>query len=99
MQRLLSLIPEYSKWCLLAISNLLETVRAVQAGTHAEQLSALGHPARLAILPFVVQSAQGGAAAGEIQLHLDMAASKLSPQLKSHIFCAPECDNCCSEAL
>jgi DNA-binding transcriptional ArsR family regulator len=49
---------------------------------HAEQLSALGHPVRLAILRFVVQSGEGGAAAGEIQSHLDMAASTLSHHLK-----------------
>ena len=49
---------------------------------HAEQLSALGHPVRLAILRFVVQSGEGGAAAGEIQAHLDMPASTLSHHLK-----------------
>jgi DNA-binding transcriptional ArsR family regulator len=49
---------------------------------HAEQLSALGHPVRLSILRFVVQSGEGGAAAGEIQTHLDMAASTLSHHLK-----------------
>jgi ArsR family transcriptional regulator, arsenate/arsenite/antimonite-responsive transcriptional repressor len=49
---------------------------------HAEQLSALGHPVRLSILRFVVQSGGGGAAAGEIQNHVDMAASTLSHHLK-----------------
>ena len=49
---------------------------------HAEQLSALGHPVRLGILRFVVQSGEGGAAAGEIQGHLGMAASTLSHHLK-----------------
>ena len=49
---------------------------------HAEQLSALGHPVRLAILRFVVQSGQGGAAAGEIQGRLEMPASTLSHHLK-----------------
>jgi ArsR family transcriptional regulator len=49
---------------------------------HAEQLSALGHPVRLAILRFVVQSGEGGAAAGEIQNQLDMPASTLSHHLK-----------------
>jgi ArsR family transcriptional regulator len=49
---------------------------------HAEQLSALGHPVRLAILRFVVQNGEGGAAAGEIQSHLEMAASTLSHHLK-----------------
>jgi DNA-binding transcriptional ArsR family regulator len=49
---------------------------------HAEQLSALGHPVRLAILRFVVQSGEGGAAAGEIQSRLEMPASTLSHHLK-----------------
>jgi DNA-binding transcriptional ArsR family regulator len=49
---------------------------------HAEQLSALGHPVRLSILRFVVQRGEGGAAAGEIQSHVDMAASTLSHHLK-----------------
>lgn len=49
---------------------------------HAEQLSALGHPVRLAILRFVVQRGPGGAAAGEIQGRLDMPASTLSHHLK-----------------
>lgn len=49
---------------------------------HAEQLSALGHSVRLAILRFVVQTGEGGAAAGEIQTHLDMPASTLSHHLK-----------------
>jgi len=49
---------------------------------HAEELSALGHPVRLAILRFVVQSGQGGAAAGEIQSRLEMPASTLSHHLK-----------------
>ena len=49
---------------------------------HAEQLSALGHPVRLAILRFVVQSGEGGAAAGAIQSQLEMAASTLSHHLK-----------------
>jgi DNA-binding transcriptional ArsR family regulator len=49
---------------------------------HAEQLSALGHPVRLAILRFVVQSGAGGAAAGDIQGRLEMPASTLSHHLK-----------------
>jgi ArsR family transcriptional regulator, arsenate/arsenite/antimonite-responsive transcriptional repressor len=49
---------------------------------HAEQLSALGHPARLAILRFVVQVGPSGAPAGEIQGHLDLPASTLSHHLK-----------------
>lgn len=49
---------------------------------HAEQLSALGHPVRLKILRFVVQSGAGGAAAGDIQSHVDLPASTLSHHLK-----------------
>lgn len=49
---------------------------------HAEQLSALGHPVRLAILRFVVQAGAEGAAAGEIQQHVDLPASTLSHHLK-----------------
>lgn len=49
---------------------------------HAEQLSALGHPVRLAILRLVVQSGAGGVAAGQIQTHVDLPASTLSHHLK-----------------
>jgi ArsR family transcriptional regulator len=49
---------------------------------HAEQLSALGHPVRLAVLRFVVQRGPEGIAAGDIQLHVDMPASTLSHHLK-----------------
>ena len=49
---------------------------------YAEQLSALGHPVRLSILRFVVQSGDDGAAAGEIQRHVDLPASTLSHHLK-----------------
>lgn len=49
---------------------------------HAEQLSALGHPVRLKILRRVVQAGPEGAAAGEIQAHVDMPASTLSHHLK-----------------
>ena len=49
---------------------------------HAEQLSALGHPVRLTILRFVVQSGAGGAAAGDIQSKVDLPASTLSHHLK-----------------
>jgi len=49
---------------------------------HAEQLSALGHPVRLAILRFVVKAGAHGAAAGEIQDHVDLPASTLSHHLK-----------------
>ncbi len=49
---------------------------------HAEQLSALGHPMRLTILRFVVAAGADGAAAGEIQAHVDLPASTLSHHLK-----------------
>ena len=49
---------------------------------HAEQLGALGHPIRLAVLRFVVQAGEDGAAAGAIQAHVDMPASTLSHHLK-----------------
>lgn len=49
---------------------------------HAEQLSALGHPVRLAILRFVVQSGREGAVAGDIQGHVKLPASTLSHHLK-----------------
>ena len=49
---------------------------------HAEQLSALGHPVRLKILRFVVQAGSEGAAAGDIQAHVDLPASTLSHHLK-----------------
>jgi DNA-binding transcriptional ArsR family regulator len=49
---------------------------------HAEQLAALGHPVRLAVLRFVVQGGSEGASAGEIQAHVDLPASTLSHHLK-----------------
>lgn len=49
---------------------------------HAEQLAALGHPVRLAILRFVVQAGDAGASAGDIQAHVDLPASTLSHHLK-----------------
>jgi DNA-binding transcriptional ArsR family regulator len=49
---------------------------------HAEQLDALGHPVRLKILRYVVQAGQEGAAAGDIQSHVDLPASTLSHHLK-----------------
>jgi DNA-binding transcriptional ArsR family regulator len=49
---------------------------------HAEELGALGHPVRLAILRYVVQAGDGGAPAGEIQERVDMPASTLSHHLK-----------------
>jgi len=49
---------------------------------HAEQLSALGHPARLGILRYAVQAGEDGAAAGDIQSHLDIPPSTLSHHLE-----------------
>lgn len=49
---------------------------------HAEQLGALGHPVRLAILRFVVQAGDGGAPAGDIQARVELPASTLSHHLK-----------------
>jgi ArsR family transcriptional regulator, arsenate/arsenite/antimonite-responsive transcriptional repressor len=49
---------------------------------HAEQLAALGHPVRLAILRFVVQGDGTGTSAGEIQSQVDMPGSTLSHHLK-----------------
>jgi len=49
---------------------------------HAEQLGALGHPVRLAILRFVVQAGAEGASAGAIQAQVDLPASTLSHHLK-----------------
>jgi DNA-binding transcriptional ArsR family regulator len=48
----------------------------------AEQLAALGHPVRLKALRFVVQAGSAGAAAGDIQSHIDLPASTLSHHLK-----------------
>jgi DNA-binding transcriptional ArsR family regulator len=45
---------------------------------HAEQLGALGHPVRLAILRHVVSAGGEGAAVGEIQAKVDVPASTLS---------------------
>lgn len=49
---------------------------------HAEQLSALGHPVRLKVLRYVVQAGTDGAAAGDIQTHVDLPPSTLSHHLK-----------------
>jgi DNA-binding transcriptional ArsR family regulator len=49
---------------------------------HAEQFSALGHPARLGILRYVVQGDPEGTAAGEIQAKLDIPPSTLSHHLE-----------------
>ncbi len=54
---------------------------------HAEQLSALGHPARLSIVRFIVQGDPHGTAAGEIQEHVDLPASTLSHHLKRLASC------------
>jgi ArsR family transcriptional regulator, arsenate/arsenite/antimonite-responsive transcriptional repressor len=48
---------------------------------HADQFNALGHPARLAILRYVVQGGPEGTPAGEIQSKLDIPASTLSHHL------------------
>lgn len=48
---------------------------------HAEQLGALGHPARLSILRYVVQGGPEGTPAGEIQARLEIPASTLSHHL------------------
>ena len=45
---------------------------------HAEQLGALGHPVRLAVLRHVVQAGPAGSSAGEIQAKVDVPASTLS---------------------
>jgi DNA-binding transcriptional ArsR family regulator len=45
---------------------------------HAEQLGALGHPARLSILRYVVQGGEEGTPVGEIQSKLEIPASTLS---------------------
>ncbi len=55
---------------------------ATKLDHHAEQLGALGHPIRLAILRYVVQAGPEGAAAGAIQAHVDMPASTLSHHLR-----------------
>jgi ArsR family transcriptional regulator len=49
---------------------------------HAEQLAALGHPVRLRALRYIVQAGDTGAAAGDIQAHVDLPASTLSHHLK-----------------
>lgn len=49
---------------------------------HADELSALGHPVRLAILRYVVQAGAEGTSAGEVQAHVELPASTLSHHLK-----------------
>jgi DNA-binding transcriptional ArsR family regulator len=70
------------EWPCWDSSILLEEFVPSKLDRHAEQLSALGHPARLSILRFVVQGETQGTAAGEIQDHVDMPASTLSHHLK-----------------
>jgi len=48
----------------------------------AEQLGALGHPSRLAILRYVVQRGVDGAPVGDIQAKLHIAPSTLSHHLE-----------------
>ncbi len=48
---------------------------------YAEQLGALGHPARLSILRYVVQGGEEGTAAGEIQSRTGIPGSTLSHHL------------------
>lgn len=49
----------------------------------SEQLKALGHPVRLAILRMVVQGPAEGTPAGEIQARLSIPASTLSHHLET----------------
>jgi ArsR family transcriptional regulator, arsenate/arsenite/antimonite-responsive transcriptional repressor len=55
---------------------------AAKLERHAAQLGALGHPARLSIVRYVVQGGPDGTAAGEIQAKLEIAASTLSHHLE-----------------
>lgn len=48
---------------------------------HAEQLAALGSPARLAILRRIVQGAEDGTVVGDLQATLDIPWSTLSHHL------------------
>ena len=57
-------------------------VTSPKLSLHAEQLAALGHPVRLAILRHVVQSGPDGAAAGDFQARVELPASTLSHHLK-----------------
>jgi ArsR family transcriptional regulator, arsenate/arsenite/antimonite-responsive transcriptional repressor len=73
-------------WHDFPLRNYFENIRRSgvlsKVEHHAEQLAALGHPVRLAILRFVVQGGERGCAAGEIQNHVDVPASTLSHHLK-----------------
>lgn len=55
---------------------------SAQLDRRAEQFNALGHPARLAILRFLVQGGAGGTPAGEIQSKLEIPGSTLSHHLE-----------------
>jgi DNA-binding transcriptional ArsR family regulator len=54
---------------------------------HALELAALGHPARLAILRYVVQGGVDGTSAGDVQAKLDIPASTLSHHLERLASC------------
>lgn len=55
---------------------------AAKLEDHADQFAALGHPARLAILRYVVQGGAEGTPAGDIQSKLDIPPSTLSHHLE-----------------
>ena len=48
---------------------------------HADQLAALGHPARLSILRYVVQAGAGGSTTTELQEKLDIPWTTLNHHL------------------
>jgi len=76
-------LPKLSKKPLAGMfENVRNRVVTSKLERHAEQLSALGHPVRLKILRHVVQAGLDGAAAGDIQAHVDLPASTLSHHLK-----------------
>src|ERR1700759_3587995 len=54
---------------------------ATKLERHAEQFGALGHPARLAILRFVVQAGADGASTTDIQEKLDIPWTTLNHHL------------------
>jgi ArsR family transcriptional regulator len=54
---------------------------ATKLDRHAEQFGALGHPARLAILRFVVQAGADGASTTDIQEKLDIPWTTLNHHL------------------
>lgn len=55
---------------------------AAKTELHVEQLAALGHPVRLAILRMIVRGAPDGTSAGDIQPKLGIPASTLSHHLR-----------------